>query len=259
MASYPEVVPPGQVGNIDAQIDTLKLTGEVGRGVTVYSNDPTRPTVFLTVHAVVVGGVVVLPEERLVLTNATEAGSKRALVVRRGVDEDGELTIGDVQLDVPWLDVVVEELAEPRNMRDGAPSADAGDWVVSVSLGRAAPVGRHEANLTFGTGLERQPVVSVPIVARKMAPVMLSEERLVLPRSAGEPVARGTFLLTVRRGLDPDALEVTSSPGELTTDLERSGDRGYKLHLAWASSDPPAGEVTFRVGAEELRVPVAAR
>jgi hypothetical protein len=259
VASYPEVIPPGQVGSIDAELDTQKLSGPVGRGISVQTNDPRRPKVFLTIHATVVGGVVLLPRPIVMMTNRSAAGFYRSVIVRPEQSDLGKLRVAETEMSVSWLSVIAEEIVEPTKMKDGAPQGIVGDWLISVILEDSAPYGRFTETLTFSTGLRRQPVVELPIVVTMIPPVSLSETRLVLPQVVDDQVPRRTILLTVRRGLDPAALEIESRPAALSAELERSGVRGYKVHVAWDSHDPPQGELTFRVGSEELSVPVFAQ
>ena len=84
MASFDEVIPPGEVGHIEATLDTKKLSGSVGRGITVYTDDPHSPKVFLTVRATVVGGVMVLPQEMIYLNSRARKQRPPMVLVRRG-------------------------------------------------------------------------------------------------------------------------------------------------------------------------------
>lgn len=253
MASFTEVIPPGQAGSVDAELDTKKLHGDVGRGITVYTNDPARPKVFLTIRAQVRGGVILIPHDELVLTNRDPAGLKRNFVVRRERSETGTLALDEVMVSAPWLDVTLTPVTKTSPRLANTPAAFAGDWVVTVAVGEA-PYGRHSETLAFDTGLARQPRIEVPINAMILPPVNVSEDRIEL--SPDEAPTR-TLLLTVRAGLDPAALEVESRPAALSANLERSGRRGYKLHVAWDSTEPPSGEITLSVGSEKIRLPVS--
>jgi len=46
-------IKPGETGEITARIDTLGRTGSVAKGIQVFSNDPKRPVVYLSLRAVV--------------------------------------------------------------------------------------------------------------------------------------------------------------------------------------------------------------
>jgi hypothetical protein len=256
VASFDEVIPPGQAGNVTAELDTQKLHGAVGRGITVYTNDPARPKWFLTVRATVVGGVIVLPSETVALHNRDERFRSRKLLVQRASGETDTLAIANLEAGAEWIEVGAERVEEFRRAADGVPPASPGDWIVTVSIADSAPYGSERTAVRFETGVARQPVIELPVIARVGPPVELSEQRLVLPRPGEDRVARRTVSLMVRPGLDPTALEVESEPEALEAELERSGRRGYKLHLAWTTTDTPAGTVTFKVGSERMSVAV---
>ena len=87
MASYDEVIPPGKVGQVIATLDTHKLRGSVGRGITVYTDDPRDPSLLLTIRAEVVGGASVLPQESLFLSGAGPGAAPGFLLVQREPSE----------------------------------------------------------------------------------------------------------------------------------------------------------------------------
>ena len=258
MASFDEVIPPGQVGFVNATLDTEKLHGSIGRGITVYTDDPAVPKLFLTVRAIVLGGVAILPHEMVSVSNRGPSNRGPKLLIRRESTETAELAIRDAEATVPWLRVTAERLMQPRPAGDGLPSGLPGDWVLFVELDETAPYGRYREQVHFKTGVGRQPDVSIPVVVDSRPPVQLSTERLMLGTSEAGGVPRETVLLTVRRDLDPKMLEVDARPETLEVELEPSGRRGYKVHVGWQGTDSPRGEITFRVGAESYSLPVAA-
>jgi hypothetical protein len=256
VTSFDEVIPPGQVGQIAAKLDTVSLHGEIGRGITVRTDDPARPSLFLTVRARVVGGVRVQPEEGLQLQNADGRPARASAVVSRDPGEPGDVAVHDVRLSVPWLRAEVERVTEPRPAADGAPGARPGDWVIQVAPDPTAPYGRSRAELRFATGLAGQREVALPVLVFIEPPVRLSTDRLGLSGGAGAPASSETVLLTVRRGLDPAALEIETRPDSLRVRLEPSGPRAFKLHVEWQGAGEPRGEILFRVGSESYALPV---
>ena len=89
MASFDEVIPPGKAGHVTAKLDTTKLHGAVGRGITVRTDDPAKPALFLTVRGEIVGGVTILPDEVLQLNNHTSGPTSGTVLVTRGAGETG--------------------------------------------------------------------------------------------------------------------------------------------------------------------------
>jgi len=256
VASYDEAIPPGQVGQIKAKLDTIKLRGDVGRGITVRTDDPARPNLFLTVRAHVAGGVWVLPDEVLRVQNRGSLPAEAAVLVRRDPEETGILEVRDVRLSVPWLRAEAEKLTEPRPGSNGVPPARPDDWVIHVEPGPDAPYGRARAELTFATGLSGQSEMTLPVMVAIEPPVRLSAERLDLAAGPDGTPAPGTVLLTVRPGLDPAGLAVESRPDSLQVELEPSGPRAFKVHVAWRGDGDPRGEIVFRVGTESITLPV---
>jgi len=253
VASFDEVIPPGKAGHVTAKLDTTKLHGAVGRGITVRTDDPAKPVLFLTVRGEIVGGVTILPDEVLQLNNHTSGPTSGTVLVTRGAGETETLAISDVKVSVPWLVVQAEELRAASPGGDGLPAAKPGDWRIHVAPGEGIPYGRQRAEVTFSTGLSRQREVVLPVMVFLEPPVRLSTERLSLPQ--GE-AASGTVLLTVRPGLDPASLEVEGRPSTLETSLEPAGPRGFKLHVSWHGSGEARGEILFRVGGESFSLPV---
>jgi len=211
VASFDEVIPPGEVGHIDATLDTKKLRGSVGRGITVYTDDPHSPKVFLTVRAIVVGGVMVLPQEMIYLNSGARNQRSPMVLVRREASETGEIEIDDVTTSVPWLAATVEPLSEPRPAADGLPPGLRGDWLVTVRAESSAPYGRHRETLQFKTGLKRQSEISIPVVVTRQAPIRLSADRIAFPPESDASTDRQTVLLTVRRDLDLGAPRIQGS------------------------------------------------
>jgi hypothetical protein len=245
------------VGHIDATLDSEKLRGTVGRGITVYTDDPALPKVFLTVSATVVGGVQVLPQGMISVVSEGGPGRNAPMVlVRREVSETGVVEIADVKPSVPWLIATAERLEEPRSGIDGLPPGMAGDWLVGVTLDPSAPYGRFRESLQVQTGLDRQPELTIPVVVTRQAPVRVSVERVVFPRESNPSEQPQTVLLTVRRDLDPTDLTVETDSDLLRVELEPSGQRGYKVRVRWEGAERPHGAITFRVGKESYRLPV---
>ena len=260
MASFDEVIPPGQVGTIEAKLDTKKLRGSVGRGITVYTDDPNQPKIFLTVRATVLGGVVVLPQEILSIAGIGPGRGRgrnlSTVLVRRDASETGQLEMGDATASVPWLKVKVERVEEPRPGADGLPPAVVGDWLVGVTLDPSTPYGRFSESLTVKTGLKRQPELTIPVLVMRSSPIRLSAERVAFPLESDPSEQPQTVLLTVRRDLDPTQLTVETDSDSLTVELEPSGRRGYKVHVRWQGADRPHGAITFRLGEETYELPV---
>jgi hypothetical protein len=246
------VIPPGEVGKLEATIDTQKLTGPVVRGIVVNTNDPAAPKVWLTVEANVLGSVSLVPQHRIRVASRRESVGR--VLVRQEPSETGELKIHDLQSPDPAIELRAQKLTEKRFAADGLPTGYVGDWLLEASLVGQTNPGRSIVEISFATDLPRQPRVTVPITVSYAPPVELSRPQVEWTGEGSiEPL-----LIAVRKGLDPTTLEVTSLPDGLDARLEPSGDRFYRLHLSVGDLPPKTGELVLTVGGLSYRVPVTA-
>jgi hypothetical protein len=237
---------------------TEKLRGQVGKGVNVYSNDPNTPTLRLTVRATVHGSVVVLPREYIGIGGPpTRRGTSRVLV-RQDPTEPGELKISDLKTSLPWLTAEALKLTEKRPPADGLPLGLPGDYLLEVKLGEKPETKstRTRAQVSFKTGLKRQPVVSIPVTVDLRPPVSLSQERLLLTPPAEGEVTEKTVLVTVRVGLDPNRLTAEAQPESLKVELQQAGPRRFKAQVYWDGGKLEQGTITFKLGQESHKLPV---
>jgi hypothetical protein len=246
------------VGYLTATLKTSKLRGKVGKGISVYSNDPTKPSIRIAIRAVVLGSVVVLPREHLVIGGPPGRSGGSRVLVRRDPMETGKLQVAELETSQPWLSAKARKLEEPTPPGEGLPKGEIGDWLVEVDVEDRSQVvsGRSRAELRFKTGLKRQPEVSIPITVDLRPPVNLSVPRLVfLPPAEGE-VASRTVVATVRRGLDANTLEVETGHPALKAELEPVGPRRFNVHFSWTGEELGDAAVLFRVGPESHQLPV---
>lgn len=246
------------MGYLTATLKTSRLRGKVGKGISVYSNDPDNPSVRVAIRAVVVGSVIVLPREHLVIGGPPGRSGGSRVLVRQDPTEIGKLQIEELSTSLPWLSASARKLEEPMPPGDGLPRGEIGDWLVEVEVEDRAQVGtgRSRAELRFKTGLKRQPEVAVPITVDLRPPVNLSVPRLVLLPPAEGEAATKTVLATVRRGLDADALEVDTGNPALEAELEPVGPRRFKVHFTWNGEELGDTSVLFKVGRESHQLPV---
>ena len=248
------------MGKIRATLDTTKLRGTVGRNLTVKTNDPLRSTLTLTLRVEVLGSVLILPTERLRLTNARGGARTGRLLIRQDPTERGELSINGLQTSVPWLSARVEERMEGSRALGGAlPPGEPGDWLLEVRLEGAAQQGFSKQSVRFRTGLSRQPEVAVPVMVSVRPPVNLTAEELTLATPAPGGESSSTVHAVVRQGLDPAALEVEAEPPTFQVRVEPNGPRRFLVEVSWRAvgkSPPDEGTIIFRIGDETTHLPV---
>jgi len=235
------------------------LRGDVGRGLTVYTNDPVTPSVFLTIRARILSSVVIIPDRPLRIDNRRPEQNTNRFIVRKELTESGRLEIGELISSVPWLSATARRL-DPEERLDGLPQPWPGDWLVELEVRGQPSYGRSDQSLRFASGLPREPEVEFPVLVHLFPPVNLSTEKLVLEPAAGGGVRSGSVLVSVRRDLDHAALGVEADPAEIAVRLESAGGRHYRLLVEWPEgSEAPAareGTIRFDLGQESYRLPV---
>jgi hypothetical protein len=243
------------VGYVNATIDTHKLRGEVGRGFTVYTNDPASPRMFLTIKARILASVRLFPGEQARLDNRRPNLDTSRILVRKELTESGALKISDLRSSADWLIVSARRL-EGKEALQGLPEPWYGDWLIELGVTDQPRYGHSNQTIRFTTGLTREPEVEIPVMVNLSPPVNVSVESLELQAAGGVPHTE-TLLISVRRGLDPSLLAVEAEPSLIGVELEPAGGRRFKLHVTWSGGEEREGSIRFRLGSESYRLPVA--
>ena len=255
VASYDEVIAPGQVGKLEATLDTLKLWGETTRVIDLTTNQPGDPQRRLTIVARIIGSVEYLPFDHVALANRRPELRTSKILLRATADESGELELSRIESSEDWVEVSAERLTERRLATDGLPNGRPGDWVLTVSLTGQPPSGRSETTISMASGLRLEPRLTLPVEIDYRPPVRLSTKRVIL--RGPERAAEGEELtLSVERGFDPGALTVVTDPPGLTADLQPAGDREFTVRVRWTGQKQGFGKVAFQVGGESFELPV---
>jgi len=254
VAKYDEVIPPGGVGYVTATILTETLTGPVGQGVSVLTNDPTSPVTSLLVRAEVVFAVRVLPEKPIVLRSQAGELPVRRVIRRSANSGHGFFGIAGLRTSAPWIDARARKVREPEPASGGLPAVTPGDWILEVRLDGQPMYGKRHEVIEFKTGLERQPHVKLDVHADILPPVLLPVDRLFL-QARGEAAAE-TLSFTVREGLDPSAVRASASPEGLTVQLEPGDGPAMTARVRWMGGRLDEGQLVFRIAGERIEVPV---
>ncbi len=255
LVDFDRSIPPGKVGFVRVSLDSAELQGPVTKGVVVHTNDPLRSTVVLTLRAIVLPGIELLPQP--VIFMRTRAGEPEVgrLLVRQAATTDGTLAIHDLRASSDALVLSADRLEGPRPRGGGLPEGRPGDWIIEVRFreGLAVPRTLRES-VRFRTGLPVHPEVRVEVESTREAPVHLSTSRLVLA-SDGQGAGRGLLFASVRPGLDPARLRV-EAPSPFGVEVERTTERMFKISVRSRSGAPVRGSVRFSLGDDTLELPV---
>jgi len=237
------VIPPGQVGKLTATLDTSAQSGDIGKGVSITTNDPTVPVVQVVIKARIVGSVVLLPGFTGLISNRQAETYGTPFMIRQEPGEEGMLQITESHASVPWIDVEVRKLTEKYPSERGVPAGWPGDWRLVAKLKKDAPVGHFKETVRFKTGLPREPEVTLQLVVDVRPPVNLNSAEVHLV--PGQPLI---VLASLRRDLAPQEAQAVklTAPEGLSARTEPGRGRFFKLHLEW-NGPPPDAPVELRM------------
>jgi hypothetical protein len=256
VASFDEVIPPGQVGYVKVKLDTQKITGKTNKQIAIFSNDPKSLETSVLLRAEVVGSALLIPFDRLKLTNVGQRQDRRRrLLIRKDPTETGELRVTDLKASVDWVAPSLLKIETEMSTFPGFPPGKPGDYLLEIDFVNQPPHGVSTAEVTFKTGLPRFPEMTVPVNVEYSAPVIMNRKEIVLPPGTTD-VYRDSVLLTIRRGLDPSTLTVHSEIEPLQIALEQVGERHFKLFLTWSGEAFEAGALKASVAGYHAVLPV---
>ena len=257
MASFDEVIPPGQVGKVTAKINTKEFRGPVDRGVTLYTDDPDQPQIPLWLHVEVAGSVQLFPRAFLDFRPGQGGGPSVArLLVRQDPGEKGELHVTDPQVDAPWLKVTARRVAAAEPAIEDLPETKPGDVLLTVEAAGEVPEGSHPQKLRFGTGLPTEPTIEVPVSVFVRPRLQVTPDTIAVGPAEPDGTRRATALVALRPDLVNTPL-VVEGPAGLRSTQDSAGANRFNVRLSWTGKDAPQGQVVFRVGAITRAVPIA--
>lgn len=157
VTEYDEVIAPGEVGSIQAVVDTTEFRGPIAKSVTVYTNDPGNPRINLVVKANIKAQIEISP------------GYVRFVVVQGEEFKSSEQTIWSPDLaDLQILEVKspYEYVGVEHRLLESGDSDyrdDANRWRIDISLSQDAPVGQMADFVKVVTNHPRQKLVKIPV------------------------------------------------------------------------------------------------
>jgi hypothetical protein len=265
VASFDEVVPPGQAAVLKASVHTASYKGAIGKQVTVTHDDPTQGPIQLNLSANIVGSVDVLPYPALQLMRRRRGFDTPAyLIVRKDPSEEGKLALGDLKSSVPWMKVTSRVVTKQEEPLEGLPAPIPGDVVLSVQADPTkVPSGSHVESVSFKTGLKREPTVSVPVTVYVQPAVTIQPADLILNPSDGiAGAASGAVLVSVRDDVDPKTVAVTSDSPAFAFRVDPPGALAFHIYIDWPGAGdgkknvPTETKLHVRAGVETADLPV---
>jgi hypothetical protein len=260
VASFDEVVPPGQAGSIKASIHTQNYKGSITKSVTVTHDDKSQAPIVVSVLAKIVGSVDVLPFPALQIGRRPRGFDTPAkLIVRKDPTEQSDLKLEDLVSSVSWLKVTSRKVEADEPAVEGLPAAKAGDVMLSV-LATAAPVGTSVENFSFKTGLPREPKVTIPVTVNVQPLVTLQPNDLILNPAPDHPeLATGQVLASLREDIDPATVSVSSESKAFVVHVDPPGAKAFRVTVDWSAKGkhpPTESTVRIHIGKETIDLPV---
>jgi hypothetical protein len=237
---------------VKATLNTHSLRGPVERAITVTTNDPDQPTVVLTLKAHVQVSLEVLPTEHVSLDFKPTAWR----LLRKEATETGALEVSAITTSQPWLRATAQPYDPAKPLPEGVPQAQAGDWILEVTHGGEAPMGRSAQWIEFATGLTRQPHTRLDVHVFKQPAVNVSVSSVQLRSPHAGTTAEQVVVFSLRPGADAQTLKVEADTPGVSIDVAPDGPRVYRARVQWDGNEPAIGTLTFRVGDERVALPL---
>jgi hypothetical protein len=261
VASFDEVVPPGKAGSIKASVHTANYKGSIGKAITVTHDDPTQGPITVSLLAKIVGSVEILPYPAVQIGRTRRGFDTPAtLLIRKDVTETGALAISALASSAEWLKVTKRKVEANEPAADGLPDAVPGDIVLAFRA-EGAPVGNSVVNVSFKTGLPREPQVTIPVTVNVQPVVTVQPSDLILNPSPNAPQsASGEVLVAVREDIDPKKVTVVSDVPAFVVRVDPPGERAFRVFVDWSgkgtAAAPTSAFIHIRVGKENVDLPV---
>ncbi len=151
VASFDAKIPPGGVGKIHAEIDTVDFSGPIAKTITVLSNDPVQPRVILTIKAQVEPQIVAYPGyARFVFVQNQAATSVKQWL---WTDNFADFKILAVKSPYKFIDASFRPATDEERRPD---FASPNQWIVETTIHSDAEVGALRDFLVVETNHPKQ-------------------------------------------------------------------------------------------------------
>jgi hypothetical protein len=242
ISSWDRVVKPGAWGTIQAQMNTLYFRGSVIKHLTVFSNDPSRPQIELTIGAHVLPLVKISPSPAALLAVGDRPASQEFTLERNG---GRPMKIVQVIPNAPYLKA------------DTAPLPGQGRYKLTVTATTDAPVGRSTVPVVVKTDLEKGGMVTLIVtVDRGIVTVPPMVFYGIVPHDLKAPQEAS---ITILRNSTPFHVKsVAVNDPKLTSKLETVRDGAeYRVTVTYTGGwDTGLRQQTLTVTTDDPQQPV---
>ncbi len=156
VAKFDKEIPPGGVGRINADVDTISFNGIIAKSISVYTNDPENPRLELVVKADVRPYIAIDPGfARFSYVRGEPVGVIRQTL---WVPEGGDVSIVDI--DVPYKHISVRHReAKTEERKEGTGK----QWTIDIELASDAPVGALRDYVEVHLDHPKQKKMQIPL------------------------------------------------------------------------------------------------
>jgi hypothetical protein len=243
IAQFDKVIKPGQIGKINAKLETKDFKGPINKTITVVSNDLENPNAKLFLKANVKAVVDILPDGNLRFTKLKREPFKvqRLLVT----EESGfDFKVVKTEASQPWITITAAP-APKENMMVNYPNAQ---YEITATIGPEAPVGMANETATITTNSPKMPILKIKVLGLVRPDVMASPPKLEM--GAVEATSDFTRMVRVRDNSKSQTFEILSSSITLpfftvVQDVMKKGEE-FILELKF-NTTPPKGEFAGKI------------
>jgi hypothetical protein len=156
VASFDKTIKPGQMGKINASVDTKNFSGPITKTISVVSNDATQPQINLTIKAIVKPYVEIEPQQ-FIRFSAVKGDPADNSVILISAEKGFHPTVA--QTAQPYVKAEITPAGDKEKV-----AGRAGDqYRLHVTLEATAPEGLLNVPIKIKTGVEKQPDLEVPV------------------------------------------------------------------------------------------------
>jgi hypothetical protein len=238
ITKWDRVIKPGAQGTIEAQMNTLYFRGSVTKYLTIFSNDPARPQVELTIAARLLPLVKISPGPAALLAVGDKAATQEFTLERNG---GHPMKIVQV---IPYASYIKAETT---------PIPGQGRYKLTVTAMPDAPLGRSTVPVVVWTDLEKGGILTFIVAVERgivTVPPMVSygivPHEMKTPRQASVMILRNSTPFHVKSVAvnDPDLapkLETVRDGAEYRVTVTYAGgwDTGLQRQTLTVTTDDP--------------------
>jgi hypothetical protein len=181
--TWDRTVEPGKTGKIPIQFNVAGFSGMISKSITVTCNDPTQPTVLLTLKGTIWKPIEVTPSYAYFFVNENSVSNEtRSIRIISNLDEELKIT-----------EVLCTNAAFRTELKTHKPGKD---YELVIGLVPPLPSTTVQSPITIKTSSTNMPVISVNVFATVQPTVAVSPQTLYL--NPGPLPSNNVFTLTIR-------------------------------------------------------------